>query len=113
MEDNEKLIESLLEKAVDYGKTSFELAKLITLEKTADVASSVGPHSVALLFIASFMFFLNLGLAFLLGEILGETYYGFFAIAAFYGIIGLVLHLFMHKWLKKKISNYIIKQVLK
>jgi hypothetical protein len=59
------------------------------------------------------MFFLNFGLAFWLGEILGKIYYGFIVIAGFYCIIGIVIHVFMHKWLKKNINNYIIKQALK
>jgi hypothetical protein len=46
MEENKKLIESLLEKATEYGKTSFELVKLKALDKTSDVVSSFIPHSV-------------------------------------------------------------------
>jgi len=34
-------------------------------------------------------------------------------VAGFYGFIGIVLHFFMHKWLKKIVCNSIIKQVLK
>ena len=113
MEDNAKLIESLLEKAAEYGKSSFELAKLKALDKTSDVISSFIPHSVFFVLIASLVFFFSLGLAFWLGEILGETCFGFFVVAAFYGITAIVLYLFMHKWLKKRICNYIIKQVLK
>ena len=112
MEDNAKLIESLLEKAAEYGKASYELVKLKTLDKTSDAVSSFIPYSVVLIVIAVFMLFLNLGLSFWLGEILGKTCFGFFAVAAFYGIIGIVLHFFMHKWLKKVICNYIIKNVL-
>jgi len=113
MEDNAKLIESLLEKAADYGKASFELVKLKALDKTSDVVSTFIPHSVVFVLIALFMLFLNLGLAFWLGEILGKTFFGFFVIAAFYGIIGIVLHFFMHKWLKKIVCNYFIKHMLK
>jgi fatty acid desaturase len=112
MEDNTKQIESLLEKAAEYGKASYELVKLKTLDKTSDAVSSFIPHSVVFVVIAVFMLFLNLGLAFWLGDILGKTYFGFFVVAAFYGIIGIVLHFFMHKWLKKVICNYIIKNVL-
>jgi hypothetical protein len=113
MEDNSKLIESLLERATEYGKSSFELVKLKALDKTSDVVSSIVPHSVVIAVIGSFLLFLNLGLAFWFGEILGKTWMGFFVIAAFYGIIAIVLHFFMHKWLKKVICNYIIKQMLK
>ena len=59
MEDNAKLIESLIEKATDYGKTTFELAKLKALDKTSDIASSFIPHSAVIILIASFLLFLN------------------------------------------------------
>lgn len=113
MEDNEKLLEPLLEKAVDYGKSSYELVKLKALDKTSDVVSTLIPHSIVFLMIASFLIFLNLGIAFWLGDILGKVYYGFFVIAAFYVILGIVLHFFLHNWIKKIIYSYIIKQFLK
>jgi len=113
MNDNEKLIESLLERTIEYGKTSFELAKLKTLDKTSEVVSSFIPHSIVFFFIASLLFFFNLGLAFWLGEIMGNNSYGFFVVAGFYGLLSIVIHFFMHDLLKKKICNYIIKQVLK
>jgi fatty acid desaturase len=113
MEDNAKLIESLIEKAADYGKTTFELAKLKALDKTSDIASSFIPHSVVFILIASFLLFLNFGLAYWVGEILGKIYLGFFIVAAFYVITGLVLHFFFHKRIKNHVWNYIIKQVLK
>ncbi len=113
IENSTKLIESLFEKAVEYSKTSYELVKLKALYKISDVVSSLIPSSIVFVFIASFMFFLNLGIAFWLGEILGKTYFGFFIVAAFYSLIAIVLHFVLHKWIKKIIGNYIIKKVLK
>jgi hypothetical protein len=113
MEDRAKLLESLVDRAAGYGKTSYELIKLKALDKTSDVVSSVVPHSVVLILLASFMLFLNLGIAFWLGEILGKLFYGFFIVAGFYILTGLFIHLFMYKWLKKLICNYVIKQLLK
>ncbi len=113
MEENEKMIESLLEKAADYGKTTFELVKLKALEKTSEVVSTLIPHSFVFVLIAIFMLFLNLGLAFWLGDFLGKTYYGFLVVAAFYGFIGIVVRLFLYRWFKRLVSNYIIKHVLK
>jgi fatty acid desaturase len=112
MEENANLIESLLERATEYGKTSYELVKLKALEKTSDVVSTIIPHSVVFIFIMTFLVFLSLGLSLWLGEILGKIYYGFIVVAAFYGLLGFVLHFFMHKWLKKIIGNYFIKKVL-
>ena len=113
LEDNVKLIESLLETATEYGKTSYELIKLKTLDKTSDVVSTIIPHSVVFVIIVLFTLFFNLGLAFWLGEILGNSYYGFFVIAAFYGVAALVIQLFFHNWLKQKIYNYMVKQLFK
>jgi len=113
MEDNGKLIESLLERATEYGKTSLELVKLKALDKTSDIVSTLIPHSVVFIIVASFMLFFNLGLAFWLGGILGRMCFGFFVIAGFYGFAGIVFYLFMHKWLKNVICDYFIKLCLK
>jgi len=113
MEDNTKLIESLLEKVNEYGKTSYELVKLKTLDKTADIISSLIPHSVVLVMIGTFIFFLNFGLAFWIGEILGKLYYGFLAVAAFYAFISFILHFFMHKWIKRMLYDNIVKKMFK
>jgi len=109
VEDNKKLLESLVDKATDYGKTSYELVKLKSVDKASDVISSVLPHSIALVLASSFMLFLNLGLALWFGEILGKSFYGFFVVAVFYIVLGTVVHFFFHKPLKKIIRNYVIK----
>jgi len=113
MEENINLIESLLESTTEYGKTSYELVKLKVVDKTSDGLSSFMPHAVAVAIIASFMLFLNLGIAFWLGEILGKIYYGLFAVAVFYVFIAFVLHFFMHKWMKRMFYDYFIRQMLK
>jgi hypothetical protein len=112
-EDHTKLIESLFERVTDYGKTSYELVKLKAIDKTSDVVSSFVPHSVVFVLIASFLLFLNLGIAFWLGEILSRTFYGFFVVAGFYLLAGLFLHFFLHQRIKKLICNYIVKLLLK
>lgn len=113
MGDNPNMIELLIERVVDYSMSSYELLKLKTLDKISDAVSSIIPHSVWYLLIASFLFFLNLGAAFWIGEILGKIFYGFFAIATFYFIIGLVFRIFFYKRMKRMIENYIIKKALK
>ncbi|MCK9639093.1 MAG: hypothetical protein M0R39_04215 [Prolixibacteraceae bacterium] len=107
------MIESLFEKTIDYGKTSFLLVKLKTLKKTSEVISSLLAHTVVLIFALSFLLFLSLGIAIWMGEILDNTFYGFFVVAAFYGLTGILIHLFLHKWIKKLISDRFIEQVLK
>ena len=113
MEDHTKLIESLFERATEYGKTSLELAKLKAIDKTSDVVSSFIPNSVVFVLIASFLLFLNLGIAFWLGGILGKICFGFFVVAGFYVVAGLIMHFFMYKWIKRLVRNYIVKLLLK
>jgi fatty acid desaturase len=113
MEDNTDLLETLLERASEYGKTSFELVRLKTLEKATDIVSSLVPQSIAIMLIVSFILFLNLGIALWLGDILGKLFWGFFVIAAFYILAGIVIHFFMHNWIKKLVSDYFIKRVTK
>ncbi len=112
-EDKANLIELLLEKASEYGKSTYELLKLKTIDKTSDVVSSFIPHSLFFIIVGIFLLFLNLGLALWLGDILGKAFYGFLVVAGFYFVTGIVIHFFMHKWLKKVICNYIIKLLLK
>lgn len=113
MNDNTKLLESLLEKASDYGRTSIELIKLKTIDKTADVVSSMVPNSVVVIFVSVFLLFLNLAVALYIGDLLGKACFGFLVVAAFYFIAGMIMHFFMHKQLKKLVADYFIKQVLK
>lgn len=112
-EDFVNSFESLLESAAGYGKTSYDLARLKSIDKTSVVVSSLITHAIVFLILMSFLLFLNLGVAYYLGEMYGNVFFGFFVVGLFYGFIGLVVHFFFHDSIKKKISNYIIKQALK
>lgn len=112
MEDNTNFIESLMESVTDYGQTSMELAKLKALDKTSQVMSSLLFNAVVLIIISLFALFLNFGLAIWIGQILGEFYFGFFALAGFYGTTAILTYFFMRKWIKRTIGNTFIKHVL-
>ncbi len=113
MEDKTKLIDTLIERATDYVLTRIEILKLQTIDRISSVVSSLVPQIVVCIIFLSFLLFLNLGIAFWLGEVLGRTFYGFLAVAAFYLILGLALHLFMRKSLRKTATNFIIRTLLK
>ncbi len=112
MENIKILIESLLEEAANYGKISLALLKLKALDKTSEVISSLIFGFVVSAFMMSFLFFLSMGLAMWLGEIIGKTYYGFLIVAAFYAITGIVIYFFMRQSMKRFILNYFIKLIL-
>ena len=110
MEDKSSLIEPLLEKAETYGKTSFELLKLKTLDKTADVASTLASRSLLTIVISFFAILINIGIALWLGDLLGKNYYGFLIVAACYGLAAIIL-LIIHPFIKSRANNAIIKQL--
>lgn len=112
MENKANYIEPLIESAEHYGRTSYELIRLKTIYKTADVASSLVSRGAAILLISMFSVIVNIGIALWLGDLLGKSYYGFFCVAGFYAIISFVLYFFMHKSIKKNVSNSIILQML-
>jgi Zn-dependent protease with chaperone function len=111
--DNTGIIDELLDKATEYGKAELELAKLKALDKVSDIVSGSVPSLIVILSVSVFMLFLNLGVAVWVGGLLENLFLGFFVVAAFYGIIALIMHLFMRKWLKTKVGDSIIKRVLK
>lgn len=106
-------MESLLDKAKEYGITTFELAKLKAIDKATDIVSSFVPSLIFLLLTATFLLFLNLGVALWLGEILEKTFYGFFIVAGFYIILGLIIRFFLHDWFKRMVGDYFVKHILK
>jgi len=113
MENTTKTLETLLERTVDYGQSSFELVKLKVLDKTSDEVSSFMSRSVIVVIIMTFMLFLNLGAALWVGTLLGEMFYGFFVVAGFYAFVAFVSHFFFRKWLKRVFYDFIIRLFLK
>lgn len=105
-------IESLFEKVETYGKTTYELSKLKLLETSTVVVSSLLARLSVVIMLSMFALVLSVAVALFLGEVLGKSYYGFLIVAAFYLLAGIVLHFFLHRWIKEPISEIIIKQAL-
>ena len=112
MEEKTTLLEPLIERAEAYGKTSYELFKLQALEKTTGVVSTSVSRGLAFFVLALFVVFVSTGVSIWLGDLLGKAYYGFLCVAAFYGILGIVLYFFFHDRIKTSVSNSFISQML-
>lgn len=113
MSTSKSLIELLFEKIEEYGKTNYELTKLKLLKTTATIVPSIISNLIVVLVISLFTLIFSMGIAFFLGELLGNLYYGFFIVSAFYLGVGILFHFYLHKWIKKPIGDSIIKQILK
>jgi ABC-type dipeptide/oligopeptide/nickel transport system permease component len=111
METTLNSIEPLIERAEKYGKTTFQLLKLKSLQQTSSVTSSLISRLFFVIILSLFAFALTTAVALWLGDLLGHNYYGFFIVAGLYGISGIVLY-FIHPFVKKRINNSIITQLL-
>lgn len=112
MESPATTFATLFERLEEYGKTTFDLYKLRFVDTATDVTTSLIVRLSVILTITLFVLICSVGIALFLGEQLGKSYYGFFIIAGFYLIIGLVLYYFLAKWIKSPIRCSIIKQTL-
>jgi len=106
-------IKTLIDKSKDYLEMKIELTKLKTIDKSADVLSTV-VVTVSMLFISVLLIlFLSLAAALFLGKMLGAYHYGFFIMAGFYAIVLLVIYVKRDKWIKTPIANELISKMLK
>ncbi len=112
METETTFIKPLLDSAEAYAKTSVELLKLHTLDKSASVASQFASGTVVFFFLTMFIFCINIAFALWLGELLGKVYFGFLVLALFYATLAAILYFFRYNWLKVYFNNAIISQVL-
>jgi len=112
METHVDLRDAIFEGVETYTKTTFELFKLKAVETGIRMATSLVSSMTVLAVIGLFVLILNIGIAFALGELLGKVYYGFFIVAAFYLVLGIVFHYFLRKWLQRPVSKLIIVYVL-
>jgi hypothetical protein len=111
METQESFFEPLLEKSEQYWKTSFELYKLKTVDKTADVLSTMISRLLLIIIFSLFALTINIAVALWLGDLMGKSYYGFLIVASFYAFIGIILF-FLRPLIKTQINNSIIVQIL-
>lgn len=106
-------VETLFDQAGDYVETRVDLFKLQVIQKTSDIISSLASRLILILIIVIFVMIANIGIALVLGEWMGKNYYGFFALAGFYLIAGLIFNSFKSKWIKEPVANSIIRKAFK
>ena len=113
MDNNTAPIELLFQRAEDYSKTTLELLQLKTIDKSADVISTLVAQVTTIIAAALAILIFNIGIALYIGELLGNSFYGFFMVGTFYAIVAIILHLFKNAWIKKPLNNSIITQMMK
>jgi putative superfamily III holin-X len=104
-------LDSLLDRTKDYVETRMELLKLKSINKAADVVSTIASKLAMFVAMLFFFVFLNIGLALLIGHWIGESYYGFLILAVIYLITGLLFKSNGDKWFKAPVADQIIKKL--
>jgi len=106
------LIESLFGQSTEFALNKFELYKLKLVDKTSNVASSIITGVV--LFVVFFIFFviLNIGIALLIGDLIGKNYLGFLILAVIYAIVGFVIFKSRKKFFKAPILKMLVSKIL-
>lgn len=104
--------EPLLERAVDYGTTTFQIIKLRAVDKTAEISSSVVSRFFLLAALLLFVLILSIAAGFWIGDAMGKIYFGFLIVAGFYALVAFLLAL-LHPLLKAHIYDLLIRQMLK
>ena len=112
MEEKSSPVESLFDKFKEYLEIRLDLLKLKAIDKSSNLISSCLSMIILLVFGLFFLALFNIGLALLIGYWLGNAFWGFFIVAGFYIIIGLVIYSFRKKWLKAPIASMMIKSLL-
>ena len=105
--------ENLFDKIKDYIATNIELKKLTVIEKAVVGVSSL---LVAILLGITFLFmllFASMGLAIYLGNVLNNSYIGFFLVGLLYLIILIILFLMSKNYIKNPLINYFIAKIFK
>ena len=112
MDEKYKYIEPLIESIEAYSKTGVELVKLKTIDKVADGTSSMVAWLPVIIALILFFVIVNFGLALWIGSMLEMIYMGFFIVAGFYALAGIILYIFKDKWIKKPLYVSMINQML-
>jgi hypothetical protein len=102
----------LLQNFENYIKTDAELLKLKSINKSADIISSIFAFIIIIIAVIIFTIILSIGLSFLIGRLLGSVELGFFVISACWAIICSMLYFLKNKWLKNPSQDVIVKKIL-
>lgn len=105
--------ETLFDKVENYVKSSVDLFKLQLIDKSSDLISSLVAKIAIVLIVSMFLFFINIGIAIWIGEILNSLSLGFIIISGFYLMTSILIYFYRNVFIKKPITNMIIKHLTK
>jgi len=106
-------LEKLIQNFERMTSVAVLLIKLKILKLFSQVVSRVLAKLVLIIIFLLSLLCLTIGVAMMLGELLGKLYLGFLCVCGFYLIIGIILAFKSKPWLENPIGNMIVRKVTK
>lgn len=113
MEGKDNVLESLIESAEEFGKTSIELLKYKALDKATFAVSSIVLNVSVFLIALLFIITLSVGVSLWIGEAFDKAYIGFLIVSAFWAICAVSFYFFFGQSIKRLVSSIILRQIFK
>ena len=113
MKEKIAIVETLIDNAEDYARTTYELYKLRAVKKTSSIIAVIISSIILFLFLILFLIVISIGISVYLGEIFGTMHLGFMAVAGFYALIFILLLLARKSLLISNFTNMMINSFLK
>jgi len=110
MEEQSK-IEKMVSDIKDYAETRLDIAALDAQDKATHVISSIAASVIFGVVGVLVLMFLSIGAAWSLGEYLHSPSIGFFSVAGFYLLLGVIAFVGREKFIKMPIINAILKKI--
>ena len=104
-------VESFLRNSKEYAETRLNILVLDGQEKIAKTAAGFITGAVLLVIGVFLLFFLSIGTAWYFGEMMGHSFFGFFAVAGFYLLVGILTYVFRQQWIYLPITNSMIQKM--
>jgi hypothetical protein len=105
--------ETLVRESKEYLETKVEWAKLTMIEKSSGAISNLIYLLIKVLIVSLFLGFFSITAAVMIGNKLGDYYYGFFIIGGFYLLLLVIIYIQREKWIKTPVTNHIIYKLQK
>lgn len=113
MENITTNIDLLFKKGKEYVDINLELIKLNSIDKIADILSSLVSRMVLFVFVVMFILLINIALSLYLGELLGKDYLGYLVVAIAYLFLIIIVNHHRDRIIKMPITNLVIAKLLK
>lgn len=112
MKDKESKMENLIDDLKEYAEVQGDIIKLEAADRISAAASSLAASVILGVTGVFVLIFLSAGCAWLIGYYTHNPAIGFFSIAAFYLLMGIIVYSSKDKLIKTPLVNAVLKKMI-